>query len=238
MNPILCPLRNGLALTKAALVSFLVQDIGDVSVLFCDNASSDGTGQWLASLRDPRVSVMSNVQPMSVAQSWNAMLRWTFKQGAEYALVVNNDVVLRPDTYRHLVSDGGMFVSAVGCDDPKCVEPPYDDPVPQLKRPNPDYSCYLIMRECWERVPFDEDCDIGFFEDNIHHVALHQAGIKAWCIGVPFYHVGSGTVKNSSLLDLRSIRKAADRNREYFFSKYRCYPGTSEYESLFTEAAV
>ena len=43
----------------------------------------------------------------------------------DYVLVCNNDVVLRPDTYRWLVADGGGFVTAVGTRDKERIKPSY-----------------------------------------------------------------------------------------------------------------
>src|SRR6266699_3172874 len=102
-NWILCPLRNNLHFLRAALPTFLAQDIGNVKVLLLDNASTDGTPEWANALCDERVTYAYNFTPLSVAASWNRMLRWTFLAKEQHALVVNADVELRPDTCRWLV---------------------------------------------------------------------------------------------------------------------------------------
>src|SRR5215471_7850241 len=119
MNYICCPVRNNLALTKRAVASFEKQDIGDVKILIIDKASSDGTSEWLrtSQVRSKNIVSSTFMEPLSVAQSWNTMLNWVFMTGEEWALVVNNDVELRPDTYRLLVEDGGGFVTAIGTRD-------------------------------------------------------------------------------------------------------------------------
>src|SRR5262245_16782146 len=101
MNPVICPVRNNLHLTRKAVKSFRDQDIGDVDILVIDNASTDGTSYWCATQRD--ILTIYNDPPRSVAASWNQGLKWAFKMGAEYALVVNNDVELLPRTYSELV---------------------------------------------------------------------------------------------------------------------------------------
>ncbi len=266
MNWILCPLRNNLHLTRKALPTFLSQDIGDVSVLLMDNASSDGTAPWANSLRDDRVTYIYNVTPLSVAASWNRMLRWTFKQGAEYALVVNADVELRPDTYRHLVVDGSLFVTAVGTADnskiaplvagsfieqsfigpesaftkrrPVTIDDIYPAPDPAKSRSHPDFSCYLIRRECWEHVgPFDEGMNGAYCEDSDYHLRMHRAGIEALCLDLPFYHVGAGTLKNADPKDAKRIRENADRNRALFKVKYGVDVGSVGYYFLFNHGA-
>lgn len=232
-NWILCPLRNNLAFIRAALPTFLAQDIGDVRVLLLDNASTDGTAQWVGSLNDERITYVYNQHPKSVAASWNWMLEYVFGAHEQWALVVNADVELRPDTYRWLLADGGLFVTAVGTSDRAKIAPPYAPPM-AAKRPNPDYSAYMIRRKCWDAVGrFDEGCEIAFCEDSLHHIKMHRMGIRAECIDLPFWHFGSATIKHSSAEEAQSISEAAQRNREYFHSKYGCYPGTKEYERLF-----
>ena len=247
-NWILCPLRNGLHLTKQAAKTFAAQDIGNVDVLFINNGSTDGTAEWLSSVDAARISCGN----LSVAQSWNIGLRFLFgfkgAQYIDYVLVVNNDVELRPDTYRHLVEDGGLFVTGVGVakraeiepeliynDDQRGMYDGYPDPDPTAKRPHPDFSCFLIRRECWDRVgPFNEHCEVAFYEDNLYHVAMHRKGIAAYCLDLPFFHHGSATIKNADPAERERIQQAAAKNKEYFHSKWKCYPGTPEYQALFS----
>src|SRR5262249_4871201 len=99
MNHIICPVRNNLHLTKRAVATFLAQDVGDVQVILINNASSVGSNEWIA-IRKEIASIYFN-PPLSVAASWNFALQHVFYGIDEtYALVVNNDVELRPDTYR------------------------------------------------------------------------------------------------------------------------------------------
>lgn len=235
-NPIIVPVRNGLYLTRKAIKTFQAQDIGGVSIIVVNNASSDGTSEYLQTQYD--VMQMHFDPPQSVAASWNRALDWAFKAGAAYALVVNNDVELRPDTYRHLVADGGGFVTAVGTRDPEKIKPPYIDPDPAQKRPHPDFSCYLIRREVYRRVgPFDENFLIAFVEDQDFHVRLHRAGIPAVALELPFLHHGSMTIKTAEPAEIRKIQIQADKNREYFKKKYGVYAGTPEYYALFGHPA-
>ncbi len=54
VHPVVMPVRNGLELTKRAIVSILAQDI-PVQVHVVDNHSTDGTAEWLAG-QLPRVT--------------------------------------------------------------------------------------------------------------------------------------------------------------------------------------
>lgn len=245
MNWIVCPVRNGLQYTQAALPTFLAQDIGDVAVLFIDNHSTDGTTHWLRSMDGHRhVFVRRKNPPLSVAASWNYGLGLVFearqnpKPRHEYALVVNNDVLLRPDTYRRLVEDGGQFVTGVGVNDGTgtfCWD--QSDAAEQkafTKSPHPSFSCFLIRYECFRRVgPFDERFHGAYCEDCDYHVRMHRAGIEAYAIDLPFYHAGSGTLRSVSEEVAKKIREQADANRALFREMYGCVPGTIEYAKLF-----
>ena len=238
MNWILVPLRNNLAFIRAALPTFLAQDVGDVRVFLWDNGSTDGTSAWANSITDDRVTYVYNAQPKSVAASWNAMLRYVFEQGETHALVVNADVELRPDTYRHLVADGGLFVTAVGTADKSKIAPPYNAPDPAMKRRHPDFSTYLIRRECWDRMgPFNEDCIGGYVEDSFAHMRMHEVGIVAECLELPFYHVGAGTLKNADEAETTRIQQQADKNRALFKQKYGVEVGSEGYYALFGHGA-
>lgn len=228
MNFILCPVRNNLHLTRKAVASFLAQDIeGGVYVLVVNNASTDGTNEWMQTQR--QVAQMYYDPPLSVAESWNRGLEHCFRLGAEYVLVVNNDTILRPDTYRRLVKDGGDFVTAVGTRDATKIEE-LTEPDPNAKRPHPDFSCYLIRREVYEKVgPFDENFRIAFCEDGDYDLRLYKAGIRAYCLDLPFLHHGSMTIKNADPIEIRRIQIQADKNREYFKRKWGFAMASEEY---------
>lgn len=232
MNPIICPVRNNLHLTRKAVRTFKTQDIsGGVDVLVVDNQSTDGTAQWLCTQHD--VLTMHNDPALSVAASWNKALRLVFKWGAEYALVANNDTELRNDTYRRLVADGGGFVTAVGTRDTNKIKE-LTEPDPAAKRPHPDFSCYLIRRDVYEHVgEFDEQFLIAFGEDWDMHVRLKKAGVLAYCLDLPFLHHGSMTIKNSEPSEVRRIQVQADRNRQYFKSKWGFAGASKEYYDFF-----
>lgn len=155
-------------------------------------------------------------------------------------LVCNNDIVLRPDTYRRLVDEGESagFVTAVGVDDPKKIEQ-LEVPNPASKRPHPDFSCYLIHEWVYDLVgPFDEKFKGAFYEDNCYHVRMHRNGITAYSMDLPFLHVGGGsqTVKQADEATQREIADNGRLNGEYFVKKYGCHPrDLDEYAKLFTD---
>lgn len=230
VNWIVVIARNNLALTKKAVASFLKQDI-PVQVLVINNASTDGTAEWLHS--QPVYNIHYQGQK-SVAECWNRALRLCFKDGAEHVLVVNNDTELKPWTYRMLLEDGGGFVTAVGVNTREQFD---QEPDPTKRRDNPDFSAFFIRKEVFARVQFDEAYKGGYVEDAQFHLDLFRAGIPAYCIGVPFFHVASGTLKASDPDEQERIRAYADANRKLFRERHGVDVGTPGYYALFAPLA-
>jgi len=233
MIPVIIPVLNGLHLTRECVKSVLAQDV-PCEIWIIDNGSVDGTREWLFSLANDRVRHVAATLP-SVAASWNFGLNFAFGMAdCEAAWVINNDTKFRPDSLRHLLAADAPFVTLVGKDDPHCIDPPYDDPDPAKIRPHPDFSCFLIRKECFVKVgPFDEDFIGGYAEDASYHVRLHRAGITAVAIEMPFYHLGAGTIKCSDPEAQRKIQLRADANRALFKQKYGVAVGSAEYYALF-----
>lgn len=256
MSPVIMLTLNNLALTRKAVASVLAQDI-PVELLVIDNGSTDGTVEWLHSAKG--LSAVFPSPAFSVAAAWNFGLRHFFRGGADYVFVLNNDIQLRPDTYRHLVMDGGGFVTAVGTDDPEKIKPVtfivthtfqegrpayskpmgagYPLPDPLRKRNHPDFSAFVIRREVYEKVgPFNEAFLGGYCEDSDYHCRLHAAGITAYCLDLPFLHWGAQTVKSANPADQKRIQIQADKNRALFHQMYGFGVGSKEYYSYFSSS--
>lgn len=216
--------RNNLHLTKRAVKSALTTGR---PVMLVDNASSDGTSQWART--KPIIHIGHQTQ-LSLAACWNSALEWAWHL-SPHALILNNDVEIRPDTYDLLLVHGGPFVTCISVDsherlNPRCIA--------TSERPHPDFSCFLIRKEVTDKIGwFDEQYEIAYAEDCDLHVRMHRAGIKAVAIDVPFLHHGAATMKNASAEEKNKIRHAADRNRQYFHQKWGKQIGMPEYDDLF-----
>jgi GT2 family glycosyltransferase len=159
--------------------------------------------------------------------------------GETHALVVNNDTVLAPLTYAALrgqfMEKGVGIVSAVSVRDQSQLKPKIDaEELAKSHRPHPDFSCFMISRECYYSVgPFDERFEGAYCEDNDYHVRMHKSGWKAVCVDWPFVHVGAGTMKNADKEERARIERMAEANRRRFWEKWGCWPGSKEYERIF-----
>lgn len=232
--------RNNRSLTQATVRSALGQDFPDLRVMVVDNASSDGTVEWLQAR--PDLLRMCFQCQVSLSTAWNAALRWALiDQGLPHVLVCNNDIVLRPDTYSILAGHGGEFVTCVSVDSYDQMGVPGDRAIEDLRpmsRPRPDFSCYLIRQSVPEKVGwFDEEYFPAFLEDNRFHVECHRHGVQCVCIDLPFLHLGSQTIKTADPAEVRRIQRGAERNRQRFRERYGCLPGSKEYEALFSAPA-
>jgi GT2 family glycosyltransferase len=229
---ILFTCRDNLHLTKTAVESARQQDI-PCDILIVDNASTDGTKQWLVG---QHVAVISLPVQESLAACWNLGLQALFQAGRSHVLVCNTDIELRPDAYRLLLAHGGPFVSCVSVDSSDRLGTPGDREAREDlgERPHPDFSCFLIRPEVTDKVGwFNETYYPAFVEDCEMHVRMHRAGVPAVCIDVPFLHHGSATIKNASMSERNMIARGAAANREKFRREYGCLPGTPEYQDLF-----
>lgn len=220
--------HNGLPLTKACMKTLLAQN-GSPPILAIDNASTDGTYRWLKT--QPVDSMYGHYG--SVSEMWNTALRYAWSQGFDRALVVNNDTKLKPETYELLLAENADMVTAVGVSSENQFSEAIDA---SNKRSHPDYSCYMISKRAWEIVDgFDESYIGGYGEDAENHLALHRAGINAYCIGIPFFHVASGTLKSVPEAQAQRIRENADRNRQMFKERHGVEIGSPGYYALFSE---
>ena len=231
---ILLVARNGLALTKRAIRSALAQDV-PAKVLVIDNQSTDGTNSWL--LAKDGISRIMCMEQHSLSWCWNTGLRSLWSAGCSSVLVINNDVEIRSDTLSMLLAHGGEFVTCVSVDSVDRIGTPGDRSIEDLRageRCHPDFSSFLIRKSVWDKgLRFDEECFPAYAEDSFAHTWMHQHGIRAVCIDLPFYHYAAGTLKGSSPGESERIKRGAGANRERFRQKYGCLPGSAEYEALF-----
>jgi hypothetical protein len=201
-----------------------------------DNATIDGTAEWARSMY-PQVVTLRKEPPLSVAASWNKGLSLLYAgTHNDNILVINNDVELPPQMYRWLMASKDEFVTGVGVDTREQMEAVMKSADAQAYHctPHPDFSCFMMRRSVWNKVgKFDENFKGAFAEDWDFHVRLHKAGITAMSIGVPFYHVGSATIKSMDATSCDALCKQADLNRQYFYNKWGMHGGSKEYEDFF-----
>lgn len=237
--------RNNLPGSRLCLHSLQQQTV-PLDILIVNNAASDGTASWSRSAqqRDPNIFRLVAESVESVSTLWNRILRWAWGRGCAEVLVLNNDVELRPDTYKTLrgwlavngPSDLGL-VTGVSAGEEQARGIINVNGISES--PHPDFSCFMYTKWAWERVGgFDERYAGAYAEDADLHVRLHRAGVRAVSINVPFVHHRSGTLRNADREERQRIESNALANRKRFFEQYGAWPGTIAYEQLFTAAGA
>jgi GT2 family glycosyltransferase len=235
MNQVLLLTHNNLELTKHCIASVHKQDV-PVHTYVIDNDSTDGTRDWLdeSVARDEIFDWDGFTPQIGVSAGWNdGLKRWfsfNHKGRVEHVLCVNNDTILPPWFYSELLAYDKAFVTGVSVNQ---MEQIASRPLLMSLQPHPDFSAFLIRRECWEKVgPFDERMK-HYASDLDYHVRAHRAGVNLWQANLPFYHERSSTLKNASPEERAQIERQADADRAVFRSIYGCGPNDPEYAELF-----
>jgi hypothetical protein len=73
-----------------------------------------------------------------------------YTKGMDYALVINHDVILRPDCYEELLGCRHGFITGVSTDDKSKLSGELSEWM--RPRPHPDFSCFLIWKDVYEKV--------------------------------------------------------------------------------------
>lgn len=225
MNPVLVLAHNNLPLTKRCVESVGLQDVPCVELFVVDNASTDNTRDWLRRERIPHAHFSPQ---LGVSAGWNYGLDWFFRQPeVEQVLVIGNDTYLPSNFYREILGYSAPFVTGIHNMEAA-------DTNPGVIGECPDFSAFLIRRDCWVTVgPFDDtmkcwasDCD--------YHVRATQMMMPLFKVNVPFGHDRSATLRNAHPDEQAALAKQAELDREVFRGKWGCLPGTPEYNALFT----
>ena len=77
---VVLPTYNGLPYVKEAVNSVLNQTYTDFEFLICDDASTDGTWEYLQSLQDPRIKLFRNPQNKGLFPTLNFLIRQAYAQ--------------------------------------------------------------------------------------------------------------------------------------------------------------
>jgi GT2 family glycosyltransferase len=227
MIPVLILTRNCLELTKLCVDSIWRQNV-PVQICIYDNGSTDGTVLWAD--EEPEIDLTAMPDNKGVSIGWNTVLSRLFDEGESHVLVLNNDAILPSWFLSELLSYDAPFVTGVAID-----KQPVAKPERMPLNPHPDFSAFLIKRDCWMKVgSFDERMKI-YSSDCDYHIRAHRLGVPLWKANVPYYHVNSQTLKRATPEDRAIIEAQANADRAVFKSIYGCLPGTAEYEALFKE---
>lgn len=192
---------NFLGLTRQMIDS--IRSFHNYDIFVIDNASTDGTQEWL---KEEGIKFVS--KPMSVPEAWNLGMLRAYNKGYDYCLLCNNDILLSSSYIDMVVevADRKQAYAVTG----NVVEKGTGHPATYAEQVTPvekeigtmvagDYSALLISRECVEKIgKFDERFKPRYQSDEDHLLRLRLAGksiIKTYA--TTFFHMLGAVVKSS-----------------------------------------
>lgn len=90
---IILPVRNGGAHVKACVQSVLAQTRTDFNLLVLDNKSTDGTPEWIAALKDDRITIYPAQESLGIEGNWG---RIKDIPKNEFITLIGHDDILHP----------------------------------------------------------------------------------------------------------------------------------------------
>jgi glycosyltransferase involved in cell wall biosynthesis len=90
---IILPVRNGGHYVKECVQSILQQSLDGFELIVLDNCSTDGTAEWIESLKDRRITIYRADRPLGIEENW-ARIKDIPK--SEFMTMIGHDDVLLP----------------------------------------------------------------------------------------------------------------------------------------------
>jgi GT2 family glycosyltransferase len=230
---------NNLLLNRLALETLLAHS-GDCEIVVVDNASGDGTADYLKELAalNPRIRPLFNEQNLGFARANNQGIA---AASGDVLVLLNNDALVPPGwlprLLRHL---DGADVGAVG---PVTNRIGNEAQVEVACRTYGDFLnvaadlaatragsafeistltmfCFAIKRQTFEQVgPIDESFGVGTLEDDDYSLRLKKAGFRLLCAEDVFvYHFGEASF--GKLVSDGSYAKILLENKRRFEQKW------------------
>jgi GT2 family glycosyltransferase len=185
--------HNNLHLTRQSVESLQAQE---VEFVFVDNASTDGTGRYLAAV--PNSTALTNPENVFVNPAWNQGLAVALERPADYVVVSNNDIVAQRG-WERAAADGfakhqdGFFIPSI-----------YDVQGSDRKMDLWTWGGYFMVfsrRQVDEFYPLPE-CFKILHGDRFIDASLKRAGYRCYSLsGLKVRHLGQRT-RHRSINDL------------------------------------
>lgn len=105
---IILPVHNGGHYLKQCINSILSQTYTDFNCIILENASTDGTLEWLQSIKDDRIIIISSKKLLTIEENWGRILG---VKKNKFITLIGHDDILYPDFLyiinRQLISKPG-----------------------------------------------------------------------------------------------------------------------------------
>lgn len=198
---IVIPVFNQLHYTKQCLESLNASGCSDAMIIVVNNASTDGTREYLAKRKVMRV--IDNAENLACSTAWNQGFR---AAATTWTLFLNNDVVVPSGWLENLVAFAESEKVDIACPalgegdldyDLKNYAHNFMAKMKQVRRDMAHGVCFLVHRKVFEVIGgFDENFRKGGCEDADFFLRAQRAGLKlAMTGGAYIHHFGSKTQK-------------------------------------------
>ena len=222
---IVIPLYNQLKYTKLCLESLQSTLPLRPEIILVDNASTDGTADYLKTLSD--VQVISNAENLGFAGGCNTGIRAAL---GEWIVVLNNDVIVAPGWLDGMLGAADYWKLQIVTPAIREGELDYDINVYAheltsrmqrvIRRGRANGICFMAHKKVFDTIGFfDEKFLIGQYEDKDFFLRATRAGFALGTVGSAFlHHFGSATQK--TMKRHTTPRPYAQENKAYFSRKW------------------
>ncbi len=223
---VVIPLHNQLDYTRLCLESLFRTGPRDGRHVVVDNASSDGTGDYLR--QQAGLVVVANTENRGCAAAWN---QGVLKAASEWTMIINNDIVLTMGWWQALTEAAERWnldiVSPAMREGPLNYDIEYyardfTADMQHVIRPGVACgACFMVHRRVFEQIGmFDENFRIGQFEDTDFFRRASFAGFRLGIVGCGFLH-HFGSVTQDAIRSTWVEKPYAAENRAYYNAKWR-----------------
>jgi len=218
------PVFNQLHYTSQCLESLNLAGIADSQIVIVNNASSDGTGEFLR--QRPRLRTIHNPKNLGCGIAWTQGAR---ASTSRWTVIANNDVLFAKNTLSRLIRFAEEhhvdIASPAMCEG----EVDYDfsfhaanfmERMKGMARYNVVHGvCFAVHRRVFDKIGyFDQDPRLGGYEDDEYFRRARRAGFRLAITGSAFiHHFGSITQKGIKASSENKIKSLGDR--EYYRRK-------------------
>lgn len=183
----------------------------------------------ISSVKSDQHEVKFYIQPqyhfqVPLAAAWNRGFTQAYKDGCDYILIVNDDVLLAPFSLDQAVEEfDALDREHYILYSFKNAKSSYELPLEIMYAESSEdmileeaemFSCFLVDKDFFHKCgTFDENFDPCFWEDNDMHYRIHLLGFKCYFSDTPFLHIGNQTTQ---FLTQNALQTGA----EYFVKKW------------------
>lgn len=226
-------------------------------LLFIDNASTDETKVEAGKLVSTLFAHKRNEERWGFQRSVNYGVNDAFERGFDLALVLNNDVLMHPESIWRIAErfqgdamNDEVGIGMVTCMDvssemkEKGMEPQRIGELSSIEKeaveeaPHPCFSAFAVNKFCWDLIgEFDEVFFPAYFEDNDYHYRMQVEDLLA--IVYPpamFYHFASKTSQEASETKVPIVSNGMfENNRATYTRKWGGQPTHEIYKTPYND---